>query len=597
LGANRVSAGAFSFIPAYVSKRQSNSSYIPVNAAVSVAHNHFLFGLSVTNHSSTRRLSDPLFLYWLVAGLTGVWIVWDALIFELVTYSPHADYWEHTAVLTEWLRGIADPPNPHVLDSSSSPRYMPLFLVLTFAGQIFGLDAVDLMGISAVLSYALIVIGIRLFFRDYFNDDKAPLIAFIVLFCGWGVSWVWSNLYQLRSFLYVAGYPSSFVFGMSMIAFSLTLRVLREQVKLYAGAFCLMLLSALMFLIHPLTGVFGISGCGLLALVAWQDSYRNRAVIMAALFIGATVIAELWPWFSVWEVTLGRGGTDETSWMHGEGESGVLDRIRSGVWRHIFYDPLFVTVIIGFGLPSVVAWLWLLCRRSKRSPQDFIVLGGLVMLLPYFAHIFVSVPLAHRFLLFAIFYFHMAGVWALLHWLNAVKQERENGGIAAIFAGVFVTGWLAAAVIFNVAQAGLEFGGKSLYLRTMQFVNKFERFPDGGNTVDLYRSLTTGVGPYDVVMATDSSGWPLPTVTGKVVSLYHENPLLLDQFERKAAVELFYSEGATAEQRKDILARYSVSYVLVRDQEWVPGLSEWLGAVASETGRRGEYRMFKLQTR
>ena len=29
------------------------------------------------------------------------------------------------------------------------------------------------------------------------------------------------------------------------------------------------------------------------------------------------------------------------------------------------------------------------------------------MLVPYFAHIFISVPLAHRFLLFAMFYFHI----------------------------------------------------------------------------------------------------------------------------------------------------------------------------------------------
>lgn len=560
--------------------------------------------MTATSASSQTQSSypvDPLKLYWLVAGATGLWLAWESLFFGLVTYSFYADYWEHTALLTEWLRDIGNPQNPHVADPSSSPRYMPLFLVLTLFGQTLSLDSVQLMGISSIVNYILIVIGIRLFFFDYFRDSTfrqaAPLIAFVVLFFGWGVSWVWSNLYQLRSFFYVAGYPSSFVFGLGLIGFWLTLRILREETGEVAGAVAMLLLAALMFLSHPLTGAFAIGSSGLLALVWPGAQLRRRLLVMAALLAGA-LLAELWPWFSVWEVVLDRSGNDETSWMHTDGESGVLDRIRSGVWLHIFYRPKFVLLILGFGLPAVFAWLAMTKSAVSERRHWFIVLGGLAMLIPYFAHIVVSVPLAHRFLLFAIFYFHMAAVALLLKLLEVRQAQLNSGGLSPLVRWTSVAAgiWVIAAVVFNISQLVMEYNGMHLRVKTLTYTNKFENIPEGGNVVDLYQDLTAGVGPYDVVMATGEIAWPLPTVTGKAVSIYHQNPLLPDQWQRAEAVARFFAEGASDSERAAILAQYDVKFVLIREDSTVPDMLEWLPSVAEETARRGSYRMYRLKT-
>jgi len=537
----------------------------------------------MSQEQSTASLFKPEQLYWLLAGVFGVWLVWDALVFQLVTYSPHADYWEHTALLTEWLRGLAEPTNPHVLSDIGSSRYMPFFYVLTWFGMVTGLDSVQLMGVAAVINYGLIVIGIQLFFRDYMQNRYAPAIAFCVLFFAWGVSWNWSNLYQLRSFFYIAGYPSSFVFGLSLISFWLTLRVLREETNIVTGGLVLLFLAALMFVSHPLTGVFGIAGCGLLALVATQSNVKVRGVVMAAMLFGA-LLAELWPYFSVWEVVLGRSGTDETSWAKEDG--GVLERIRSGVWKHIFYNPMLLLVIMGAGWLAVGAWLYLLAKR--REP--FILLGGLAMLVPYFAHIFISVPLAHRFLLFAIFFFHMAGVRVLIDWLDADAKSGRGLARLSVIAGLSVLG------VFNVALLGGDFVGQHFTPKRLNFVDKFAVIPEGGTVVELYAELTEGVGPYDVVLTDGATGWPLPTVTGKVVSLYHENPMLTDQFPRARDVDAFFADGQDAAVRSEILNKYRVSFVLVRTEKVTEELLVWLGSIGEVTAERGDYRMYRLKS-
>ena len=67
-------------------------------------------------------LIRPGTVYAALAGAIGLWVIADAAWLRLVTYSLFADYWEHTAALTEWMRDIASPGNPHLADDSSSAR-------------------------------------------------------------------------------------------------------------------------------------------------------------------------------------------------------------------------------------------------------------------------------------------------------------------------------------------------------------------------------------------------------------------------------------------------------------------------------------------
>jgi hypothetical protein len=540
--------------------------------------------------------ADAIFaatLFVAVALFFGIWLTWDATFHRLVTYSLWADYWEHTAALTEWMRNFSAPANPHVLDDSLSPRYMPQFWVLAFMGLFFGLTSIDLMSISAVVNYILITVGLFLFTRAYFRDPWAPLISFIAVYMFWGVSWNWSNLYQFKSFFYVAGYPSSFVFGLSLISFWTVLKTLRGDYSAVIASFLLFVLAALMFLCHPLTAVFGIVGCVLLVFTESSVSGGRRLAILLAL--GAGLIAtELWPYFSAWKVALGLYGAGQEQWFSSGGGSGVLSRFASGDWQHIFYDPRLVITILGPALLGIPACVWLAVRKEGR----FIVTGAVVMSIPYFINIFVELPLAHRFLLFTVFYLQLAMVWVILQVIDAWRTIPRPPQAQAYMMGTLA--FLALIVVSNVVLLATEFRGYTFSPKHLTMIDKRAQIPDRLSVVELYSKLTGPLAESSVVLSTAQVGWPLPTVKGKVVALYHENPMVADQNQRyRDTMEFFYRQ-LEDQQRTDIIRGYQATHLLVSDSDTAvapevsAALATWLSEHAIPVAKVGSYRMYDI---
>lgn len=532
--------------------------------------------------------------FWLLASAVGAWLLWDSASYRLVTYSLWADYWEHTATLTEWMRNLTAPGNPHLADGSSSARYIPVFLLLAALGQATGLDAVALMGISAVLNYALVVAGLYLFSRSYFANPWAPTVAFLVLLACWGVPWIWSNLYELRSLFMTASYPSTFVFGTALLSLWLTLRFMRGQAGLFATLGLLLVFSALMFVSHALTGVFAVVSCCLLALTERDAPVSLRSFVVFVM-LGGTLLAELWPFFSVWDVILAKSDTvDDRTWQAFSGLDAMLERARSGAWYHMFFDPRQFVVALGPALLGVPLCLWLLLRREHW----FIPLGAVLMSGPLVLNVFYQVALAHRFLLYLVFFLHLAIVWAILalfaHWS---AQRRRGATTPVLTAGVLATG--IAIVGLACAHVGLLVGdyfGQHLKY-TLELVDKRRALPGELSAPQLYTQLTEPL-PADAVVIGDARlTWPLPTFRGKAMSLpeNHENSLVRDQFVRVAAEQRFIGPDTPAAERAEIVRRYAVTHALINQRTAEPELMRWLQDNGSSLVSVGWYEMFELR--
>jgi len=526
-------------------------------------------------------------LYVVMTLIFGLWLAWDATFYRLVIFAPWADYWEHTALFTEWLGNFSNPANPHVEDPSLSSRYMPWFWALTFFGLVFEFDAIQLMSISAVLNYVLIVIGLHVFLKNYFRNPWAPLIGYIAIFMCWGISWNWSNLYHLRSFFYVGGYPSTFVFGLSLLSFALVLRLLRRDGSVFVMSVILCMLSALMFLCHPLTGVFGIFGCALLALTDSSESIGLRLLTLFMLAAG-TLLAEFWPYFSVWNVSLGLYGTGAEQWFSSSDSMGSLERLRSGVWGHIFYNPRLVLTILGPALLGLPLCIWLYIRREHM----FIVLGAVCMAIPYLLHPFIEVPLAHRFLLFVVTYFHFAIVWGVLQVIDTWNSRPRPAYAGPMLWGVVSA--IAILLVANIILLTMEFRGYTLSAKSLQIVDKRAALPEGMSVVDLYTRLTDPLPEEAIVLATPAVGWPLPTIKGKVVSIYHENPILVDQQERYIATINFFVQPQEPGVRTALIKRYDISHLLLKGEPSTAELNDWMTAHVLLLASIGDYRMYRL---
>ena len=542
------------------------------------------------NAKSDSRANIAFFLITVPLGL---WLVWDALSFRLVTYSLWADYWEHSATLTEWMRDLVNPGNPHLADGSSSSRYIPTYLALAVIGKIFGLNAVDLMGISSIMNYVLTVLGIYLFCRIYFQNSWAPFTGVLVFFTVWGIPWIWANLYQLRSFFYVSGYPASFVFALSLISFWLSLRFLRCQTGLLIGLMLLLGLSALMFVSHALTGVFGIVGCCLLACTDRDAPLSMRMLVILTMLAGA-FIAELWPYFSVWDVILNKSDeVDDRTWQSFQGFGAMLERARSGAWWHMLYSPRDLVVGLGPALIGIPICLWLLIKRQ----QIFILAGLAIMTVPYLGNIFFQIALAHRFLFYMVFFLHLAIIWAVIQLISRRQEIRSQNASSPItqlsFAAVaicFVTTGVA-----NVWMLAEDFRGNHLNLE-FRWVDKRRFLPAGSTVVDVYKELTRDLPESAVVFGNAKLTWPLPTFKGKAVALpeNHENSLVPDEAERVAAEQIFMAPTSSDRARLAAARSFAATHVLVNVENTAPELLSWLTRNGELLSKVERYEMYQL---
>jgi hypothetical protein len=152
------------------------------------------------------------------------------------------------------------------------------------------------------------------------------------------------------------------------------------------------------------------------------------------------------------------------------------------------------------------------------------------MSVPYFAHFFVEVPLAHRFLLFVAFYLQLALVWLILRVLD---EWRSSPGKPLVKYSIWATHCcLTILFVSHVSLAAIEFFDYTYSPKFLTLEKKNTEIPASMSVVDLYAEFTAPLPESAVVLATARVGWPLPTVKAKVVSLFHENPTLLDQDER-----------------------------------------------------------------
>ena len=521
-------------------------------------------------------------------------ICWSVFNYPLYTFYDGYDFWEHSATIREWSKNLWHPRNPHLSIDTQTPRYMPFFFLLTVLAKIFHLNALQALAIGSVMTMTLFLSGVWLFLRLYFRDDWAPFVGLIVLLAGWGAGWLWSNLYQLRCLFYVIAYPSSFVFALSFLSFWLSIRILRRRTIKLWNYITIGLISTLMFLSHPLTGAFAICSLCLLALLEPNVSFSHRCKLIAVVLTGA-LVAELWPYFSVWSVVLGTSGGQEESWL----KAGQIDishakmlywaainRAKTLYSNHPFYDLQQVFVTLGPALLGIPALIILTYRRK----HFFIVAGFVAMTFPYVGNLVFNIPLGHRFLLFGIFYLHLAIIWGILevqsnsHASILQRASARSAKIRITGLGVFLT----LLALWNVALSVLEFAGHHLK-SDLTFIAIAQP------VVEDMQRLSEFIPDEAIVLAPPRVGWPLPTFAGKVVALHHQNPMVVDGNLRRRDTFRFFDDGTHKEERLEILRRYRVTHILYDTRDLSGTVTENLHDFGCTSATINNYVIFKVR--
>jgi hypothetical protein len=464
-------------------------------------------------------------------------------------WSEMGDSWEHAASVQELATNPRNPSNPFLeAEGSTTPRFTLYILLLALAKRVSGLPVIDLMELAGMFNLLLLVTGIYAFTKAYTRNRSQPFFTLVTLLVFWGRGWLYSSEYSLQFLTSSLFHPSIFAFSLSFWGWYFFLAF--KVGKTGAGLLMTALVSLLITSTHPLTA-------GFYFIVLFLLNFHQRKEILPGFYlIGLSFLLSIflmlfWPYFSIIEAF----------------KKGAL----SGGWYptgNYFYSNIISGA--GMSLLGIPVGLYYLYRRTHLC-----IIGGLIIsVLIYLASYAANLPLLGRYVYFSIFFlqillsFYLAELWCAPSPGEGVSVIRKllKGASVIIIAALF---------LYQVRLLDL----RGMIRCCVHFDPQFS-IERCSHPKEKYAFLATNLRPGNVVMSDTFTSWIIPAMSGaKVVSLFHDNPLVSDNAARMNDTRSFFSPNTSKSERMEILNRYGVTHVLLHKglekYEYAPLLKEW----------------------
>jgi hypothetical protein len=215
------------------------------------------------------------------------------------------------------------------------------------------------------------------------------------------------------------------------------------------------------------------------------------------------------------------------------------------------------------------------------------------MILPYVVNAVFPIPLGHRFLFFAVFYLHLALVWFILTVVSNPSVKTEQGGFTKPrnIKTIVLVCFFMLCLLWNVTLTVLDFAGYRLK-PDLKFKPNFYRVH---SVVDEMHRLSVLIPNDAITLAPIKLSWPLPTFTGKVVALFHPNPMVTDRLDRRRDTFKFFQGETLQEDRLKIIRRYNVTHILYPKEDVPEVVGDALNSLGTVASTIDNYVVVKLQ--
>ena len=498
-----------------------------------------------------------------------LWFSLSAIFFPLAAYQYGTDYWEYSATIKEWSANLWNPKNPHLDIETGSPRFSPIFFLLAATAKLFNLSPIQTMGLSSILNTVLLLGGIFLFFRIYFENDWAPVVGLVVLLSGWGIGWQFSNVYQLRNLFFHISNTWTFAFALSLYLFWLTLKILTKKTSSLMIHVLLGLLVFLIILSHPPSSAFAIGSFLILIFTKSKASFMTRTKLIFAALMGLLAI-ELWPYLSMRRLI---------AMLYVDKGWPV-----KGLDLYKLNEALLTLGPALLGIPLILYFIY-----KKKHP--FIFAGFFIMICPYFLNILYFFHSFNRYIFYAVFYLHLALVWAILQ-LKHQSQSMPRLSFSSRSLQGILYGFFALFFGWNITLAAMEFAGFHIDVNISP--KPPPRYATRHPVVSDMKKFSKFIPEDAVVLAPLEISWPLPSFSGKVIAVFHSNPLVQDVGHRFNNNKKFFSKEASWKERMNILKHYQVTHVLYKEDQLPKSIRNKLNRIGVTVGKVKNYLIVEL---
>jgi hypothetical protein len=447
------------------------------------------------------------------------------------------DFGEHAASIREMSDHLLSPANPLLAtDGTTTLRYTPYIFILGLFKRVGGVQLFTVIQLASLVSFLLLLTGVYVWGKAYFRDEAMPLYILIALLFLWGKSFDYSNEYSFRFLTYSLFYPSTVTFNLSFLGLYFVLIYARsENLRFYFLYLCC---AVFIFLTHPLTASFFLLGAGL-HMVTEGDKRLKHAALFGVSVLIILASALLWPYHPFWKAVISSTTTD---WYY--------------PFRMYLYDTrnIYRMGPALLGLPVVFFFL-------LKKKYAFISLGFCLCASIYVLSYLVNIRLGERYIFFTMVFLHLALAWYLCA-LDIASLKTLKGGLAVLSEKnlhiLFFALIALLSICYQLSKLGFEQAGQVITFKPRPMIAGYT------NPLDDYFLLQGTIAEGDIVLSDPLTSWLLPAFTGaKIVSLYHNNPLVPDNDRRVADAARFYHPATPREERKRIVNAYRATHILL----------------------------------
>ena len=495
----------------------------------------------------TSRIS-----FWLLSVGLLAYIGWSLTVVR--TWST-VDYWEHLATIGAFARNLVSPDNPYTGPGNPIHLFTPYHLFWGAVCRLTGVQPVLMSPVIGVVNIGLLILASAVLATHLLRERRLSLVVVITFLFFWFQPWKWSGFYCFGFLPTTSVYPFWSAIPLALIVLSLFMEPrYRSAIRIIIFS----LIAAVIFLIHPLTGMFLYMALVVKSLLLKDCPTPQRISAVSLLAAGGALVL-LWPYFP------------------------VLDAILTGPFEfnyYFFYQQLPIRLA-----PMVLA-LPALVYAVARKQYDFLFVSLILLGAVYVANFFVmqKAPTA-RLVTYIILCLHIFTVRTF-----QLSMSRRIGPVWILLFLVMIAAFAPLQIRESLGHVAIEADGS---YRTSEADGSTL---DSGHNLQIIRKfgeMSPRLGPGDVVLAEVIESWILPVaVPCRVVYVAHTNPFMTDYLERKEFGKTFFAGTLAATDADNLITRFKVSHILLKESQL--GLLRNVTIPFSEVWRGHGYCLYRL---
>jgi hypothetical protein len=275
-------------------------------------------------------------------------------------------------------------------------------------------------------------------------------------------------------------------------------------------------------LTHPVTAAAFICATIAFAIDAARQRKIVRCIVLLAVAPSGLALAMLWPYYPLWQLLTSQSSVYNES-------------------NHGCYPGLIVVAMLGPVLLGVGAMV----QRYRRNPTDpltltALALSGIYLIGGITGHWTLGRVLAWLVILLQA---ALAGWLATDAGTGRSRVRRWVNGIVFAFCIIWA--------LLSLAVFGISLK-PSIEIAVPQYNNQ-------------YAFIETFTSARDVVLADPDASWVIPTFGARIVAALHPLAFVPDHEGRKADLARFFARGTSIDERRALLTRYDVKFLLIRN--------------------------------